>query len=83
MTYQTGTHFDYTNQAWIVNGRYVRCGHVDAMNCGCFGKLHEGEPVRSDASCVCDKPQDDTPKYVTYEIVGGVRYGVPFPIRVF
>lgn len=33
--------YDYENQAWIVNGRYVRCGHVSP--CGCYGKLHEGE----------------------------------------
>lgn len=37
--------FDYSNQAWAVNGRYVRCGHPDSMNCRCYGKLHEGEPV--------------------------------------
>ena len=35
------TAFDYENQAWIVDGRYVRCGHKD--ECGCYGKLHEGQ----------------------------------------
>ena len=37
------TVYDYTNQAWIVNGVYARCGHPEAMNCGCFGRLHAGE----------------------------------------
>jgi hypothetical protein len=34
--------FDYTNQAWVVDGRYVRCGHPENMNCSCFGKTYEG-----------------------------------------
>lgn len=39
--------FDYTNQAWVEDGKYVRCGH--ATPCKCFGRAHEGEPVRVDA----------------------------------
>jgi hypothetical protein len=35
--------FDYDHQAWIVDGRYVRCGHPESMDCNCYGKLHEGE----------------------------------------
>jgi hypothetical protein len=35
--------FDYENQAWIVNGRYVRCNHPPSMNCNCYGKLHHRE----------------------------------------
>jgi hypothetical protein len=35
--------FDYEHQAWVVNGKYVRCGHPEAMNCGCFGKEHADE----------------------------------------
>lgn len=35
------TYFDYTNQAWVVNGVYVGCSHKFA--CQCFGKLHAGE----------------------------------------
>lgn len=34
--------FDYTKQAWVENGRYVRCGHIET-DCNCYGKLHEGE----------------------------------------
>lgn len=41
------TQYDYTNQAWVVDGHYVTCGHRDA--CRCFGRLHVGEPVREDA----------------------------------
>jgi len=40
--------YDYTNQAWVVDGKYVRCGHGTRpgfeVNCKCFGRLHEGEP---------------------------------------
>jgi hypothetical protein len=39
----TGSHFDYTHQAWTLNGRYVRCGHPKGMECGCYGRVHEGE----------------------------------------
>ena len=35
--------FDYTNQAWLEDGRYVRCGHPASMACRCYGTLHEGE----------------------------------------
>ena len=35
--------YDYRNQAWIADGRYVRCGHPESMHCACHGKLHEGE----------------------------------------
>jgi len=35
--------YDYQNQTWVKNGRYVRCGHPDAMACDCYGRLHEGE----------------------------------------
>lgn len=41
--------YDYTNQAWVENGWYVACGHPSGMVCKCFGKLHAGEPVRTDA----------------------------------
>ena len=40
--------YDYTNQAWVKNGMYVRCGHPETMRCTCFGKQHAGEPVRQD-----------------------------------
>jgi hypothetical protein len=40
--------FDYDNQAWIVDGKYVRCGHAESMDCGCFGRRHEGESVPAD-----------------------------------
>ena len=33
--------YDYDRQAWVVDGRYVRCGHPDP--CNCYGKTHEGE----------------------------------------
>lgn len=36
-------HYDYTNQAWIVNGRYKSCAHPGSMHCQCYGRLHAGE----------------------------------------
>ena len=38
--------YDYENQAWVINGRYVRCGHLEKMDCQCFGKIHEGEETK-------------------------------------
>lgn len=35
--------YDYKNQAWIRDGKYVRCGHLESMKCNCYGRLHEGE----------------------------------------
>ena len=35
--------YDYKNQAWVKNGKYVKCGHP--ADCNCYGKKHEGEPV--------------------------------------
>ena len=35
--------YDYDRQAWVRNGLYVRCGHPEQMNCGCYGRIHEGE----------------------------------------
>jgi hypothetical protein len=34
--------FDYHNQAWVKDGRYVRCGHP-GDSCNCYGRIHEGE----------------------------------------
>ena len=38
--------YDYEKQAWVLDGRYLRCGHHGLLNCNCFGKLHEGEKVK-------------------------------------
>lgn len=35
--------FDYENQAWVIDGRYVRCGHLEGMDCECYGRAHQGE----------------------------------------
>lgn len=34
--------YDYTNQAWVKDGKYIRCGHPESMNCGCYGRIHAG-----------------------------------------
>ena len=41
--------YDYDNQAWIVDGKYVRCAHPESMPCRCYGKLHEGEEAEEGA----------------------------------
>jgi hypothetical protein len=41
--------FDYDRQAWVKDGRYVRCGHPETMQCGCYGREHEGEQVTPQA----------------------------------
>ncbi len=44
-TTKTATHYDYEHQAWVVDGRYIRCGHIDTgldTDCKCYGRLHEG-----------------------------------------
>lgn len=38
-----GSHYDYQNQAWTIDGRYIACGHPDSPLCGCYGSLHAGE----------------------------------------
>lgn len=40
--------YDYDNQAWVLAGRYVRCGHLEEMDCRCYGKKHQGEEVRQE-----------------------------------
>jgi len=37
--------YDYEKQAWIINGKYVSCGHPDSMACKCYGKIHAGKPA--------------------------------------
>jgi len=39
-----GNGFDYANQAWIEDGRYMPCGHEKP--CECYGTKHELEIVR-------------------------------------
>ena len=46
--------FDYKNQAWVENGVYVRCGHPESMECGCFGRAHAGELVNHQQDSDCD-----------------------------
>ncbi len=36
-------YYDYEHQAWVRDGRYLRCGHLEPVDCGCYGRIHEGE----------------------------------------
>ncbi len=38
--------YDYDNQAWVRDGKYVSCGHPESMTCQCFGKLNAGKAVK-------------------------------------
>ena len=36
--------YDYYHQAWVRDGKYLCCGHVERnFPCQCYGRLHEGE----------------------------------------
>ena len=39
--------YDYNHQAWVVDGKYQRCGH--GKPCDCYGTRHHGQPVAADA----------------------------------
>ena len=34
--------YDYEKQVWVKNGKYVKCGHPETMDCQCYGKKYEG-----------------------------------------
>lgn len=35
--------YDYDKQCWVLDGKYVACGHPEDMDCGCFSREHAGE----------------------------------------
>lgn len=41
--------YDYRNQAWVVDGRYVACSHPASMKCDCYGTMHAGELLAANA----------------------------------
>lgn len=54
------TFFDYKNQAWVVQGKYMSCGHPENMNCNCYGKKHQGELADNISICSeCGKQVND------------------------
>jgi hypothetical protein len=44
--------FDYQNQSWVIDGRYVDCGHRESMKCGCYGRIHKGEEVSANVETI-------------------------------
>ena len=46
------TQFDYTNQAWVVDGRYVRCGHQDCI-IDTHGPVDDIEKLRAQVARSC------------------------------
>jgi hypothetical protein len=47
-----GLAYDYKNQAWLLDGQYERCSHPEAMDCQCYGKVHEGETPCADNAMI-------------------------------
>ena len=47
--------FDYTNQVWIIDGKYQDCGHPATLEngkaCDCYGRQHAGEKATIHANC--------------------------------
>lgn len=45
------SQYDYKNQAWVVDGRYVSCDHPMCKKdiSFCYGTMHQGEPVDPEA----------------------------------
>lgn len=39
--------YDYTNQAWVRDGKYLPCNHDLMFPCMCFGRAHAGEAVKN------------------------------------
>ena len=39
------TVYDYRNQAWVQDGKYIGCSHPASMDCGCFSRDHAGETL--------------------------------------
>lgn len=39
--------YDYEKQAWVREGKYIKCGHPESMDCTCYGKAHEGEETKT------------------------------------
>jgi len=39
------TVYDYRNQAWVRDGKYIGCSHPPSMDCGCFSRDHAGETL--------------------------------------
>lgn len=65
--------YDYENQAWVKDGKYLRCGHPESMNCNCYGKLHEGEETQQ-KSYLGDNIDLTLPKGAIFSLDGKYRY---------
>ena len=72
------TLFDYTNQAWTVDGLYVDCGHPEAgtvmgvgspapgeafRGCECYGRAHAGEAVSEEVMHEMDEREGNVLKH--------------------
>lgn len=43
--------YDFTNMAWVIDGKY-KCIHPPHVDCGCYGREHEGQKPRRGARIV-------------------------------
>ena len=35
--------YSYMHQAWVKDGKYIKCGHPKEMDCNCYGRKNEGK----------------------------------------
>lgn len=59
--------YDYERQAWVLNGKYQRCGHPDSMGCNCYGRIHEGEATSRISDMIL---MEEGKKEAVYKIMG-------------
>ncbi len=50
--------YDYKNQAWVVDGKYMDCGHPQTMNCNCYGRLHKNQETTGTVCVACESIYD-------------------------
>jgi len=43
--------YDYKNQVWIKEGKYLDCGHPETMDCQCYGRLNSGKKAVITKDC--------------------------------
>lgn len=51
------THFNFELGAWVVGGKFIRCGMRGSGPCQCYGCRHEGERETSEMDLGGDIPE--------------------------
>jgi hypothetical protein len=69
--------YDYDNQAWVKDGKYVDCGHPDTMTCDCYGRLHKGEETASPEEDLSFVPCDTNRTFIKTHADIWRKYTIP------